>query len=147
MKTPGEEQGSAPLGDVDYERLAEFRYILRQFLIFSEDAAAQAGLTAQQHQALLAIRGTPGRRPVTTGELAERLGIRHHSAVGLIDRLVAKALVVRHSGLDDRRQVHVALTAAAEAILATLSAAHREELARLAPMLRELIGHLEESAG
>src|SRR5215469_11314344 len=71
----------------DYERLAEFRYLLRRFLIFSESAAVAAGLTAQQHQALLAIKGAGSMADLTTGALAERLGIRHHSAVGLVDRL------------------------------------------------------------
>ncbi len=69
MTPPDMEQGPSPLADVDYERLAEFRYLLRHFLIFSENAAVQAGLTAQQHQALLAVKGSPGRGPVTTGEL------------------------------------------------------------------------------
>ena len=82
---------SRPLTAADYERLAEFRYALRRFLVFSEEAAKGSGLTAQQHQALLAIKGF-GRSPITTGELAKRLAIRHHSAVGLIDRLVAKSL-------------------------------------------------------
>src|SRR5579863_9005627 len=76
----------------DYQRLAEFRYVLRRFLIFSENADAAAGLTAQQHQALLAVKGFTGAAAVTTGGLAERLGIRHHSAVGLVDRLVDKKL-------------------------------------------------------
>jgi DNA-binding MarR family transcriptional regulator len=141
-----EEQGTPTLSKADYEQLAEFRYLLCHFLIFSENAAAQAGLTAQQHQALLAIKGAVGRAHITTGELAERLGIRHHSAVGLIDRLVTKALVIRRSGLEDRRQVFVELAPAAEALLAELSAAHREELARLAPLLRALLGHLEHGA-
>jgi DNA-binding MarR family transcriptional regulator len=99
-------------------------------------------LTAQQHQALLAIKGFAGRDTATTGELAERLSIRHHSAVGLIDRLVAKELVSRRIGTDDRRQVLISLTPVAETIVATLSAAHRDELERVAPLLRELLGHL-----
>ena len=146
MTRTGEDQGTFPLSKADYERLAEFRYLLRHFLIFSENAAAQAGLTAQQHQALLAIKGTVGRAHVTTGELAERLGIRHHSAVGLIDRLAAKDLVIRRSGPDDRRQVLIELAPTAETLLAELSTAHREELARLAPLLRALLGHLERGA-
>jgi DNA-binding MarR family transcriptional regulator len=132
-----------PLADADYERLAEFRYLLRQFLIFSEDAAEQAGLTAQQHQALLAIKGFGRERPLTTGELAERLGIRHHSAVGLIDRLLSKSLVKRQSGAEDRRQVLLSLTPKAESLLARLSAAHRDELERLAPLLQTLLAHFK----
>jgi DNA-binding MarR family transcriptional regulator len=131
-----------PLSQPDYERLAEFRYLLRRFLIFSEDAAESAGLTAQQHQALLAIKGFTAR-PMTTGTLAERLGIRHHSAVGLIDRLETKALIKRQTSADDRRQVLLRLTPKAEKLLAQLSAAHRDELHRLAPLLQALLGHFE----
>jgi DNA-binding MarR family transcriptional regulator len=139
MSTPPHRQ----LADTDYERLAEFRYLLRRFLIFSEDAAEQAGLTAQQHQALLAMKGFGRDKPMTTGELAERLGIRHHSAVGLIDRLLSKSLVKRRSGSEDRRQVLVTLTPKAETILARLSAAHRDELERLAPLLQTLLTHFK----
>jgi DNA-binding MarR family transcriptional regulator len=143
---PDSEQGQSRLDDADYEKLAEFRYILRQFLIFSENAAIKAELTAQQHQALLAIRGVASQKAITTGELAERLGIRHHSAVGLVDRLAAKTLVVRRTGQDDRRQVFLELTPAAKTVLAKLSEAHRDELARLAPMLRAVLTHWEDSA-
>lgn len=132
-----------PLADADFERLAEFRYLLRHFLIFSEDAAEQAGLTAQQHQALLAIKGFGKGRPMTTGDLAERLGIRHHSAVGMIDRLLTKSLVKRRHGSEDRRQVLLTLTAKADALLARLSAAHRDELERLAPLLQTLLTHFK----
>lgn len=131
------------LADADYRRLAEFRYLLRHFLIFSEDAAEEAGLTAQQHQALLAIKGFGNDKPMTTGDLAERLGIRHHSAVGLIDRLLSKSLVKRKTGAEDRRQVLLTLTPKAEAILAGLSAAHRDELHRLAPLLQTLLAQFK----
>jgi DNA-binding MarR family transcriptional regulator len=127
----------------DYRRLAEFRYLLREFLVFSEDAAEQAGLTAQQHQALLAIKGFGGGRPMTTGDLAEQLGVRHHSAVGLIDRLLSKSLVRRRTGLEDRRQVLLTLTPKAEALLAGLTAAHRDEIKRLAPLLQTLLKHFK----
>jgi DNA-binding MarR family transcriptional regulator len=137
-------KSAADLGKADYERLAQFRYLLRRFLAFSEDAADAAGLTAQQHQALLAIKGFVGRDYVTTGELAERLGIRHHSAVGLIDRLSAKALIRRRGSDEDRRQVLIELTPKAEALLAKLSATHREELGRLAPLLQELLDGLRQ---
>ena len=70
------------LSKSQYELLAAFRYALRQFLHFSEEAARAAGITPQQHQALLAVKGFPGRDCVTVGELAERLQLRHHSAAG-----------------------------------------------------------------
>jgi DNA-binding MarR family transcriptional regulator len=132
-----------PLTDADYERLAEFRYLLRHFLMFSEEAAEQTGLTAQQHQALLAIKGIGRTTPVTAGDLAERLGIRHHSAVGLIDRLASKSLVKRRIGPKDRRQVLLTLTPRAEKLLGQLSTAHRDEVRRLAPLLQTLLTHFE----
>jgi DNA-binding MarR family transcriptional regulator len=119
----------------EYEALAEFRYALRQFLRFSEEAAGAAGLTPQQHQALLAIKGFPGHGPVTIGELAERLQLRHHSAVGLADRLVADRLATRRRDSTDRRQVHLELTARGEAVLERLSAAHKEQLRRIGPQI------------
>lgn len=129
----------------DYERLAEFRYLLRQFSIFSEDAAGLAGLTAQQHQALLAIKGFGAAQSLTVGELAGRLGIKHHSAVGLVDRLRSKSLVTRQPGEQDRRQVILRLTPQAERLLAGLSAVHRNELERLAPLLQTLLRHFKPS--
>ena len=113
-----------PLSKSQYEMLAAFRYALRQFLHFSEEAAHAAGITPQQHQALLAIKGFPGRDCVTVGELAERLQLRHHSAVGLVDRLVAEKLVARAPSAQDRRQVFVQLTSRGENVLERLSSAH-----------------------
>jgi DNA-binding MarR family transcriptional regulator len=78
----------------DYRRLSEFRYLIRRFLEFSEAAAARAGLTPRQHQALLAIKGAQDS-PATIGYLAERLRIRHHSAVELVDRLAEAGLIER----------------------------------------------------
>lgn len=128
----------AALTQADYRQLAAFRHALRRFLAFSEQAAEAAGLTPQQHQALLAIKGM-AEGPPTIGALAEQLCIRPHSAVGLIDRLAARDLVTRAEDRADRRQVHVALTATAEAMLEVLSAAHRAELERIAPTLRALL--------
>lgn len=132
------------LSQPDYQRLAEFRYLLRRFLIFSENAAVAAGVTAQQHQALLAVKGFTDGAAVTTGALAERLGIRHHSTVGLVDRLVAKKLFQRRRDPRDRRQVLIELTAKADTLLETLSAIHRSELRRLAPLLRDFLEHFEK---
>lgn len=130
----------------DYRRLAEFRYLLRHFLIFSENAAADAGLTAQQHQALLAIKGFGNAEGVSTGMLAERLGIRHHSAVGLVDRLVVRQLIRRRHGTADRRQVFLEPTPRANRLLEQLTAAHRSELERLAPLLRDLLAQIAPEA-
>jgi DNA-binding MarR family transcriptional regulator len=126
----------------EYEALAALRYGLRRFLHFSEEAARRAGLTPQHHQALLAIKGFPGRDRVTVGDLAERLQLRHHSAVGLADRLVSARLVKRQHNAPDRRQVHLTLTPRGEAVLARLSATHKEQLRRLAPEIKELLERL-----
>jgi len=118
------------LTDEDYRALAEFRHALRQFLAFSETAAARAGLTPVQHQALLAIKGMPVAAPVSVGNLAQWLGVRHHSCVGLVERLAGLGLIVKRADPRDRRLVVVKLTARAERKLARLSAAHRDELRR-----------------
>jgi len=135
----------APLTKNDYETLASFRYALRCFLRFSEEAAAQMGLSGQQHQALLAIRGFPGRDAITVGELAERLQVRHHSAVEMIDRLVAGHLVEREPNREDRRSVLIRLTQTGEQTLEALSTLHREELRNTGPKLRSLLQKLAES--
>jgi DNA-binding MarR family transcriptional regulator len=123
----------------EYEQLATLRYALRQFLSFSEEAARSAGLTPQQHQALLAVKGFPDRERVTIGELAERLRVRHNSAVGLVDRLVAQGLLDRRTNPDDRRQVLVGPTERGSELLEQLAAAHRDEILRIGPQLRSLL--------
>ena len=134
--------GSKKLSKAQYERLAAFRFALRQFLKFSEDAAQHAGVTPQQHQALLAIKGFPGRDRVTVGELAERLQIAHHSTVGLIDRLVLENLVAREPSEEDRRRVFITLTKHGEKVLEQLSSAHHEQLRRIGPQIRQLLDQL-----
>lgn len=128
-----------------YEMLADLRYALRQFLRFSEEAAHRAGLAPQQHQAMLAIKGFPGRDEITIGEMAERLQIRPHSAVGLANRLVAERYVRRVPGKDDRRQVYLRLTARGESVLERLSATHREQLRRIGPRINRLLESLRRA--
>jgi DNA-binding MarR family transcriptional regulator len=119
----------------DYATLAEFRYALRQYLRFSKNAVETVGLTLQQHQALLFIIGFPGREQVTIGELAERLQIRHHSTVGLVDRLEEQGLVERIPNAEDRREVFIGLTKKGLAVMESLASMHREELRQLGPQL------------
>jgi DNA-binding MarR family transcriptional regulator len=127
---------------VDYAALADFRHALRLFLVFSESRASEQGLTAQQHQALLAIRGAPSGQ-VTIGHVAERLVIKPHSASGLVERLQALGLVARSASESDRRQALIELTPRAHTLLEQLSATHREELLRLRPMLTSLLERLD----
>jgi len=134
------------LRKAEYESLAAFRYALRRFIHFSEASAENAGITPQQHQALLAIKGFPGRDCVTVGELAERLQLRHHSAVGLIDRLVLEKLVVREPSKEDRRQVLIRLTRRGKDKLEKLSALHREQIKRIGPELSHLLERFDGSA-
>ena len=128
------------LTPADYRALAGIRRGMRQFLEFSAGAARAAGFTAAQHQALLAIKGMPG--PVTVGALAEWLGIRHHSAVGLVDRLASLKLVVRKPDPADRRRVQLKITPRADAKLAALSQIHRAELRRFSAVLTPLLAAL-----
>lgn len=123
------------LSTEDYAALAEFRYLIRRFLEFSEDEAKRVGMTPRQHQALLAIKGYGRGRPLTVGELAERLRIRHHSAVELANRLADSGLVTRSPDPEDQRRVLLGLTEQAQADLAELSAAHVDELSRIEPLL------------
>ncbi|CCW36116.1 MarR family winged helix-turn-helix transcriptional regulator [Chthonomonas calidirosea] len=129
----------------DYETLASFRYALRRFLKFSEQAAESKGLTPRQHQALLAIKGYPGRDYVTNGELAERLQIHHQSAVGLVNRLQRMGLVERTAAEDDRRKSYIRLTRQGADILEQLTAAHKRELLAIASHLEQLLRHLQKS--
>ena len=126
----------------EYVALAAFRFALREFQKFSEEAAHSVGLTPQQHQALLTIKGFPGRDFVTIGELAERLQIRPHSAVGLVDRLEAQDLAHRRHGEKDHRQVFITLTAHGLETLTALSAIHRQELSQVGPHLMALLTDL-----
>jgi len=126
----------------EYEKLAAFRYTLRRFLRFSEEAAREEGITPQQHQALLAIAGFPEGDRVMISELAERLQLRHHSTVELINRLEAHGLVARATGTADRRRVFVSLTPTGDEVLSRLSLAHREELRRAGPQLSLLLEQL-----
>jgi DNA-binding MarR family transcriptional regulator len=127
----------------DYETLAAFRYELRKFLRFSEQAALDAALAPQQYLALLAIEGFPGRNRITIGELSERLQIAAHSAAELVNRLETGGLVARRPSDEDRRCVYVELTTQGRKKLERLAAAHQAELQNVGPLL---VGLLERVA-
>lgn len=130
------------LSDADYERLADFRYALRCFQEFSESAASREGLTPQQHQALLVIRSNTGAT-ATVGRLAERLRIKHNTAVELAQRLEAGGLILRSQSPDDGRSVCLALTSEGESKLERLTQVHRAELRQLSPEIMTLFRTLE----
>jgi len=116
------------LRELYYQRLARFRYALRQFLRFSEDAARDAGISPGQYQLLLFIRSF-GDRPPIVADMAEKLQVRHQSAVGLIDRCERAGLVARRPDPEDGSRVRVALTAKGRRTIAKLVALHLRELA------------------
>jgi DNA-binding MarR family transcriptional regulator len=115
--------------------LAEFRFTLRRFLHFSEEAATRVGLTPQQHQLLLQIAGAPKGTVTAIGYLAERLALRHHSVVELGNRCEEAGLIVRTSDPDNRRHVVLELTAEGSRLLQRLSTDHARELHELGPQL------------
>jgi len=127
------------ISKAEYEALAEFRRQLRVFLHFSEEAAKKVGLSPHQYQAMLVIKGFPGREQATIGEIAEQLLIRHHSAVGLVDRLEQQQFVVREASAEDRRRVYVRLTAHGTELLEQLASIHKQELKHMGIVVQRLL--------
>ena len=130
----------SPLHPDDYQALAEFRYLLRKFLRFSKDfLRTTAGLNPEQYEALLAIKRFDALVGLTISQLSERLQIKHHSAVNIVDRLVERKLVTRAAGETDRRQRHVQLTSKGEKLIDELAIVHRNEMRlRSADMIKAL---------
>lgn len=129
---------------VDYRGLAEVRHEIRRFLHASELAARAEGLEPQQHQLLLALKGAATTEPATVAWIAERLQLRHHSVVGLLDRLQSRRFVRRHRDPIDHRRVQVTLTTKGETVLHRLSVIHQQEIRMRAP---NLIGALTAVVG
>ena len=126
----------------DYRALAAFRYELRAFLAFSEQAARAAGIEPQQHQLLLAVGGLPaGLRP-NIRTLAERLCVQHHTTVALVDKLEQRGLVLRERSAEDKREVLVRLTAEGAKLLRELSRQHRSRLQSAGPVLLDALGSI-----
>jgi DNA-binding MarR family transcriptional regulator len=138
---------SPRLAKSQYELLAALRYALRRFQHFSQEAAHDAGLTPQQHQTLLTIKGFPDRDYASIGEIAARLHLRHHSVVGLVDRLVRRKLLRRTPSATDRRRQEVRLTSGGERLLRRLSHAHLAELREASPELRRLLESIQRKGG
>ena len=123
------------MSSVEFRALAEFRYLIRRFLNGSEQAARAAGLEPQQYLFLLALRGLPEGREATIRELAERMQLRHHTAVEMVNRLERQQLLRRERSSSDRRQVILHLTPRAEKILSRLARQRMAELRTAAPAL------------
>ena len=130
----------------DYARLAAFRYALRKFLRFSEEAAAEVGITGQHYQAMLILRACPDGERVTIADLARQLLIKHNSAVELVDRLADLDLMARETSPSDRRKVELRLTPRGRNVLAKLAAMHRSELRRVGPELERFFSSLSKEA-
>jgi DNA-binding MarR family transcriptional regulator len=131
----------------DLRALAAFRYELRCFLAFSEQAARQAGVEPQQHQLLLAVGGLPeGQRP-NIRTLAERLCVQHHTAVALVDKVEERGLVQRQRSTEDKREVLVYLTDAGSELLQQLSRKHRDHLQNVGPEMVETLGSILDDRG
>ena len=131
---------TASLPSVDYSALHEFRYVIRGFLAFSEGAARDAGLDPQQHQLILAIKACDGGEGLTIGEAANRLHLRHHTMVELVDRAIRNELVTRERDHLDRRVVRLRLTSHGQAVLRDLSTHHARELENAGPVLVRALG-------
>ena len=131
------------VSQTDYEALAAFRFELRKFLNFSEQAAKALGMTPQQHQCLLAIRAAPDRM-LSIGELADQLFIQPHTASELADRMATLGWLERRASEHDRRRVCLVLTAASEEMLDGMSTTHRNEVLRIRRTLTELLSRLGE---
>ncbi|WP_413989082.1 MarR family winged helix-turn-helix transcriptional regulator [Labrys okinawensis] len=116
--------------DVNYQALAQFRFEIRKYLAFSEAAAAEAGVTPHQYQALVAIKGFSRNEPLSVGDLAALMFIRHHTAVSLVDRMAKLGLLTRVPDPSDKRRVFVTLTNLGEEYLRSLASVHVEELRR-----------------
>lgn len=134
LETPGSE--------VLLRTLAEFRYELRHFLLFSESAALKAGLQPQQHQLLLQVAGAPENTAVTISYAAERLGLKHNSAVELVDRCEREGLLERATDSDDRRRAILLVTRKGRLVLGRLAGDHAKELNELAPRLTRALKHI-----
>lgn len=139
MYVNAEEDGPIHPTDLDFRHSLRFRVTLRRFLRWSEEQAAEAGLTPAQHQLLVAIKGHPGPLPPAIREIADYLLLQSHSAVGLVDRAEAAGFVRRQSDPDDGRVVRVELTQKGDQLVTGLTKAHLAELHKLAGALNELL--------
>ncbi len=145
VKQQAETQDVLPLSDEDYERLAHFRHTVRQFSRQTELEGRRVGLTPQQYQLMVAIKGFPGREWANISELAERLQIRHNAVIGLVNRAEVRGLVARKQDVEplDRRVVQIHLTPVGERALQVMASALQAERKRVRVSLDALMNELE----
>jgi DNA-binding MarR family transcriptional regulator len=139
-------QPAMPDPDLLLKTLAEFRYQLRRFLLFSESAALEAGLQPQQYQLLLQVAGAPENMAVTISYAAERLGLKHNSAVELVDRSEREGLLERRADVEDKRRAILRVTRKGRLVLGRLADDHAKELNQLAPQLTKALKRISFNA-
>jgi DNA-binding MarR family transcriptional regulator len=133
---------SKPISQREYVALARFRHALRVFQRFSEEAARTAGVTPAQHQLVLAIKGWPEVEPPSVSDIADRLQLRTHSTVELVQRAVRSDLVTTRADAGDHRRQLLGVTPAGERLLESLSHLHRDELRRFRTEMNDVLGEL-----
>jgi DNA-binding MarR family transcriptional regulator len=136
------DQAASPISDGKVQALANFRFAIRKFLHFSEEAAIRAGVAPQQHQLMLQISGASPGTVTSIGYMADRLCLRHHSAVELARRCEEAGLITRRRDPTNRRQVVLELLPAGSRILRQLSSEHHRELNELGPRLIRALSDL-----
>ena len=135
------------ISDDEYRALAELRYRIRHFLQEGDTAARAAGLEPQQYLTLLAIRGLPRDSEATIRTIADRMALKHHSAVELIDRLEAHGFVHRSRSQRDRRQVKVSLLPRGAKLLEEVARQRISELRSSGAALADAISTLVKRKG
>ncbi len=139
-------QSATSRSDSLLKTLAEIRYELRRFLLFSEAAALEAGLQPQQHQLLLQVAGADVNMQVTIAYAAERLGLKHNSTVELVDRSEREGLLERTIDPDDKRRAILCVTRKGKLVLGKLAGNHAKELNELAPRLTRALQQISVNA-
>src|SRR5438046_888539 len=126
----------------DYRALAQFRYEVRRYFTLSDQAARTAGLHPGQYRFLLLLKGLPEGMEPTISNLAERLGLRHHSTVELVDRMEKRGLIYRERSERHRSFVFVRITPKGESILRRVVASRKVDLKKAGPVLVKALNTL-----
>lgn len=123
------------LAPLELKRLSEFRFQLRSFLHFSQEAAEAVGLRAKQYQLLLAVSGMPAGEEPTIAAVAGRLLLKHNSTVELVDRMMEQGLLRRVHDPVDHRRILLRVSGRGEQLMQSLASFHLEELGTTGPAL------------